>query len=167
MLQYLKKTTVSIDANVKTVMMCKKHNMKVWGTFILGSPHETLIDMKKTEHFIKQIIKDGADYLSIYVATPYPGSEFWNIAKQKNKVHNEMKFDILCHGPNARPLLLDESISLKDFNAIFRRIYVSTKPLVMKAMYRIIKRNWITIIKMLFKDSWFYFKNAYRIVFTQ
>ena len=85
---------------------------------MMGVPEETLEDMKETYEFVKKAVKKGA-YLFLFVATPYPGGEFWEIAKNKKKVSEEMDFTKLslysCHNP----LLLDEKIDKEKFAELF------------------------------------------------
>jgi len=82
-LKYLKKETITLDQIRNAVNLAKKHNMQVLGTFMVGSPRETISDIKKTIAFIKEL---DLDQVGINVTTPLPGTPLWDIAKEKGLV---------------------------------------------------------------------------------
>jgi len=63
------------------VKTAKKAKLKTLGSFIIGFPYEKEEDMKKTIRFAKFL---DVDYAQFTVATPFPGTELWNIAVTKN-----------------------------------------------------------------------------------
>jgi radical SAM superfamily enzyme YgiQ (UPF0313 family) len=56
--------------------------LRALGSFIIGFPHETREDIKKTMKLSKKV---GVDFAQFTVATPYPGTRLWNFAL-KNKL---------------------------------------------------------------------------------
>ena len=77
-----KKTTV--EQNQKAIELCKKAGLLAQGTFIIGSPTETIEDIKKTQNFIR---KNGLEEIvGVCIATPYPGTKLWEWCEQNNRI---------------------------------------------------------------------------------
>jgi len=91
-LSYLKKKSVSLADNRKTVKLCRKYSIAVSSGFITGTPGETLEDLQKTYQFMKKYPLDNSQ---IYILTPYPGTETWQQAKKKGLVSKAMDFNKL------------------------------------------------------------------------
>lgn len=62
------------------VRMCREAGIIPHGTFIIGSPTETLEDIELTKRFIAK--NDIASPL-IGFLTPYPGTQYWNMLESK------------------------------------------------------------------------------------
>lgn len=58
----------------------KLYNMNALGHVIFGLPGETLSSMKTTLNFV---LKNKVDFTNFYIAVPYPGTEFFELAKSK------------------------------------------------------------------------------------
>ena len=58
----------------------KEAALKTFATFILGSPGETMEDVRKTEELSKKI-SSGVSFL---ILVPYPGSELFKMAKENS-----------------------------------------------------------------------------------
>jgi len=91
-LEYLKGKTVTVNDNMKAVKKIKKHGIKPYASFIIGSPKESREDILQTLEFIKKVPLAGFD---IYVLTPYPGTPVWDYAKAKNLASETMDWSIL------------------------------------------------------------------------
>jgi len=91
-LNYLKKGTTTIKNNLRAVKLCKKYGFNIHGTFIIGSPYETKKDIELTFKFIKN---NPIEQSNVYILTPFPGTEVWELAKKQNKVSEEMDWDRL------------------------------------------------------------------------
>lgn len=63
------------------VQKIKKSGLDVAGFFILGLPGETAETIKETVNFAKSL---GLDYASFNIATPHPGTEFYDYLKENN-----------------------------------------------------------------------------------
>ena len=59
---------------------CRKYRMKTQATFILGLLGETEEDLRKTIEFVKTLV---VDTIQISIATPFPGTDFFKMAKEK------------------------------------------------------------------------------------
>lgn len=135
-LQYLKRKTVTLDQIRQAVKIAKKYKMQVLGGFMIGTPGETEEDIKKTIDFIKEL---DLDQVGVNVTTPLPGTELWEVARQKGLVKdnqwddrlwgmkdvNEKNIDqklLLTEIPKKIFLkLLNEMLSLQDFTHRRRR----------------------------------------------
>ncbi|MBA7499049.1 hypothetical protein ES704_01788 [subsurface metagenome] len=127
-LGYLKKGTVTVEQNRRAIQMCKKHGFKVFGSLMFGSPGETLDDMKQTLDLIDFMKENDANLIWAFVTTPFPGTEIWEIAKQKGVVSDDMDWNELDHSNVDNPMLLDDSVSKDEFKKVFeeakQRIFV-------------------------------------------
>ncbi|MDD5331716.1 MAG: radical SAM protein [Candidatus Nanoarchaeia archaeon] len=118
-LKYLKGSSTSIEKIKKAVLTCKKYGFLVYGSFIFGSPTETIEEMKETVSLFDFLIKADIENVWTYIMTPLPGTKIWEIAKERNKVKDEMDWNDLSFQRIENPLLLDEHISREEFKKIF------------------------------------------------
>ncbi|MEK7624267.1 MAG: radical SAM protein [Patescibacteria group bacterium] len=156
-LQWLKGPTASPEINLKAIEISLRHKIKVFGSLMMGIPEETLEDMKETYEFIKKAVKKGA-YLFLFVATPYPGGEFWEIARNQKKVSEEMDFTKLslysCHNP----LLLDEKIDKEKFAELFLETRKLLRFQKYKMVWEILLNDPLGIILIILKNPFFWLK---------
>jgi radical SAM superfamily enzyme YgiQ (UPF0313 family) len=69
-----------------TVVMLREIGISSLVYFLIGLPGESRSTIKDTINFTKQI---NPDYVEFYPATPYPGTEFFEIAKKENMIASE------------------------------------------------------------------------------
>lgn len=81
-LHYLKAGTTTLDDNETAYDLCIKADIQPFGTFIIGSPGETIEDVQKTAEWIKRHPMP----FGIFYLTPYPGTQVWEELKQRNKI---------------------------------------------------------------------------------
>jgi len=112
-LRYLKRDTCTVGDNKKAIKICHKHGLKVQGSVIFGNPNETIEDMQKTIGFMKWAIKQGVQRLWAFVATPFPGTEWWG------KLTGVPSWSQLSHYTDY-PLLL--SVDKKDFKKVMQDV---------------------------------------------
>ncbi len=62
------------------IKSCKKFGIKTHATFMVGLLEETEEDIKKTIKFADSL---DVDSIQISIATPFPGTEFFKVAKEK------------------------------------------------------------------------------------
>lgn len=118
-LSHLKKG-VTVEQIKEVVVRGKQHGMAVTGSIMFGSPNETIEDMKLTLNLLDYMYNHGVDCVWFFVATPYPGTEFWKYAEAEGKVSNPMDWDLLDLKKYDNPLLLNPSVSKKEFQNIIR-----------------------------------------------
>ena len=74
---------ITISQVIKAVSWSKEAGIETAGSFILGFPWQTVEDMEKTIRFS---IKLGVDYAQYTVATPYPGTPLYRMAKENGLI---------------------------------------------------------------------------------
>lgn len=65
---------VEVQQNIDAIKRCKKNNIFVDGSFMIGLPTETVKEMNETVRFIKKFKPDAVD---IKHYKPYPGTELF------------------------------------------------------------------------------------------
>jgi len=71
---------ITPEDTLRAFRMAQGAGLKTFATFILGTPGETALDIKKTELLAKKI-KSRSSFL---ILVPYPGSEIYKMAKANN-----------------------------------------------------------------------------------
>jgi radical SAM superfamily enzyme YgiQ (UPF0313 family) len=123
--------------------------------------------MKKTNDFIDFCLKNKASYVWSFVATPFPATPFWDIAKEKGYVSNNMDFDLLNLHSVKRPMLLDDDISTEEFNNVFSQGMKKLRKLKLKLVFDFVLKNPINTTLMVAKEPVYYFNRIYNKVFKQ
>ena len=82
-LSVIKDGNVTVEQNACAIALCKKHGLRVLGNFVLGNPDETEEDILETFEFIK---KNRMDFVHPHLATPFPGSDYWQLAVQRGLI---------------------------------------------------------------------------------
>jgi len=143
-LKCLKGEGISVDYHKCAVLLCKRYGFKVWGSFMLGSPCETIEDMKKTQELIDFCIDQGCHKLGVFVATPFPGTLFWEIGLHRGTVSANMNWEELDYERCERPWLLHPSCPESEFKRIF-------KETVAKADSMLRRHNLLMILRWRYK----------------
>jgi anaerobic magnesium-protoporphyrin IX monomethyl ester cyclase len=91
-LDFLKNKTVTVEQTKRAVKLAKEYGFTVDGSFIIGSPDETEEEMMQTLDFIKSL---ELDKFAHFILTPYPGTDLWEIGKEKGLVSEKMDWDKL------------------------------------------------------------------------
>jgi radical SAM superfamily enzyme YgiQ (UPF0313 family) len=85
-LKILKKNTTreKIERGIELV---KKVGLRAMGTFIIGSPGETMEDIKETENLARKL---DLNFMDFFIMTPFPGTQMHEMAIKNNwiKVFN-------------------------------------------------------------------------------
>jgi radical SAM superfamily enzyme YgiQ (UPF0313 family) len=81
-----------IDLNRAKEIISQANKLGFWtsGTFIIGFPHETMKEIKATIDFAK---RSNMDFAIIYLLTPQPGTEVYNIFKQQGLIDLDAYID--------------------------------------------------------------------------
>lgn len=102
-LNYLKKGTVTVEQNYNALKLCKKYGLRTQGHFIIGSPKETVDDIKLT---LKLMKNENLDEVYIHYLTPFPGTSIWEEAKEMGMVSDDInnlklsEFSLVGFHPN-------------------------------------------------------------------
>lgn len=76
---------VSVQQNINAIKQCKKYNIFVDGSFMMGIPTETTTEMNETKKLIKTHKLDAVD---VKIYTPYPKTQLYDYCV-KNKLLKE------------------------------------------------------------------------------
>ncbi|MBU4013917.1 MAG: B12-binding domain-containing radical SAM protein [Proteobacteria bacterium] len=82
------KKEITIDQIEKAVRLTHKAGILSKGYFIFGLPYETEDTMQNTIEFAKSIPLDD---ISIFMLTPFPGSEMYDIAEQHGRIDKDFE----------------------------------------------------------------------------
>jgi|GEM_PF-941352 radical SAM superfamily enzyme YgiQ (UPF0313 family) len=86
----------SVEANLRAIQLCNNVGIKVSGSFMLGTPGETLDDINKTFKFIKE----NKIIVGLAITTPYPGTVLWDrcveqgLIDMKNIDYSKLNFTL-------------------------------------------------------------------------
>lgn len=118
-LEYLKGSNITVKDNVTAVDIIKKYGIDVYGSFIIGSPYETEIEILQTLNFIKKSKLDGFD---IYILIPFPGTPVWDYAESMGLVSEKMDFNRLSvnfSDSYEQAINLSENLSKEEIYRLF------------------------------------------------
>jgi radical SAM superfamily enzyme YgiQ (UPF0313 family) len=125
-LSFLKYPATTVEQNRNALLKAKRHGFRVYGSFILGSPTETIQEMRETLRFIEFAVKHKIDYIFVFPLKPFPSTKMWEIAKQRGVVSDDMDFEKLGifvedFYEKHKPLLVDESIDMEEYKRIYSK----------------------------------------------
>ncbi|MCD6385569.1 radical SAM protein [Candidatus Sumerlaeota bacterium] len=75
------KKAIRLEDSLRAIQLTRKAGILSMAYFILGLPGENNQTIQDTLTFMKRI---NPDYINVHIATPFPGTEFYDIAKQNN-----------------------------------------------------------------------------------
>lgn len=81
-LSYLKQNSVTVAQNARAIKLCRQFGISPVSGYIIGTPGETAADLQKTFLFMKNYPLDNTQ---IYILTPYPGTQLWQLMPPKFK----------------------------------------------------------------------------------
>jgi len=136
----------------------KKSGLFLHADFIIGLPGETKETIKKTEKFIKEI---KPEQLQVSVASPFPGTEFYEWAKKNGYLLTEDPNEYLdeCGHQKAiisYPWLTSEEIT-REVDRILREYYLSLN-YVSPAIRQVFSRHGFEEFKRLLYSAKMFFK---------
>ena len=116
-LNFIKKG-IKIEQIKRAIRWTRETGIKTLGSFIIGFPNETKEEIKKTIEFPKKL---KLDYVQFSIATPYPGTELYRIAKEKRLLLTEDWSQYTA----AKPVMAMENMEIKELRRLFRRAYMN------------------------------------------
>lgn len=102
----------------KAANLCKKGKVESFLNLVIGLPWETRETVEETVKFVK---KTSASFIEVNIVYPIPGTEFYNIAKDKGLFSES---DLFGHD-HTRPLVKSFSLSTSELMALRKRILFS------------------------------------------
>jgi len=112
MLEYLKCRTTTINDNRRAIELANRYNLPAMGSFMLGNPNETEDELLETLKFVQGYRYSPFLIPLSYISTAFPGTEFWNYAK--NKGINVEDFDNIVMDIPKKPEPLKKAPLLTD-----------------------------------------------------
>jgi len=98
----LMKKHVAMEKAEEAVKLVKKIGIKTAGNFMLGNIGETEKTIRQSIDLAKKL---NCDTMAFFVASPYPGTEFYQIAKQKGYFRKDVDWkDFTLVSNNLPPL---------------------------------------------------------------
>ncbi|MBN2421478.1 radical SAM protein [Candidatus Woesearchaeota archaeon] len=85
------KKGITTDMARKAIALVKKYGIGTHASYMLGNPGETLETVRKTINFAREL---DTDYAQFSIATPFPGTEMWDMASKQGliKIKDFSKF---------------------------------------------------------------------------
>jgi radical SAM superfamily enzyme YgiQ (UPF0313 family) len=120
-LAYLKGENVNTSDNTRAIAILRKHGIKVYGSFIIGSPHETRAEILETLEFVK---RNRLALFGVYLLTPYPGTPVWDYARSRGLVDEHMDWDrlnIYFDEHPASSVIVSETLSREQLYELIRK----------------------------------------------
>ncbi len=118
-----------IDLSLNSIREAKKMGFELMAFFMVGSPIETIEDVKQSLRFA---LNAGFDFITVSKISPYPGTELFN------KLRDDIDFSALPY----RNRFKDENIELRGYK--FQRYFL-----------RNFYFNYKTILNLLSKPRWY------------
>lgn len=88
------KKGVTREQAIEFTRNCKKLGLSVHGAFIMGLPGETRDTIRETIEFAKAL---DLNSIQASLASPYPGTEFWDLCKQEGWIASDAYIDDTGH----------------------------------------------------------------------
>ena len=114
-LKYLKCGTITVEDVERSLKICKKYDLPVHGSFVFGSPNETLADMEQTWTWINKH-RSLMVSIGVIMLTPFPASKLWEYMKGKTVNYDNLGY----HGELSTKYIVDDAITLKDLEKFMR-----------------------------------------------
>jgi anaerobic magnesium-protoporphyrin IX monomethyl ester cyclase len=114
------KGKTSARENLKALELCEKYGLAVVGNFMSGGPDEDTVDMAKTWWFIQKN-RDRIWHPSVGLATPFPGTEFWQKAEEMGVIEPDFdRWNVLDLGFRAgESVYMNPHVPVADFVPIY------------------------------------------------
>lgn len=123
-LDYLKSGGLTIEDNANAVRILKRHHIKPYCSFVIGSPDEDMASVMETINFIKD---NRIYYYDIFILVPFPGTRIWDYALSVGKVSNDMDWSRLDFYIKSDSVKLSKHLSIKEMTDIRAKMEVRKK----------------------------------------
>ena len=112
------KKRAKLDDARGAIALCKKHDIKTYGLFLLGLPWETRQMVEDTIRFMKEL---DPNFVDVNIAYPLPGTEYYRMAKEMNL----FKDQDLQLGDYSKPIVQTVELSTNDLILLRRKAILS------------------------------------------
>ena len=144
---------IKVEQSVRAVKLAKEAGLQVVASFVLGIPGETWEEALETIRFAKKL---DPDFVQFSLATPFPGTELYRIAKEKGLLLTEdwTKYTVL------KPVMRTEELSEEKLKKLIKKAYFDFY-LQPHVIWRYIRRGYTKelLVNVMGKYFWQYFKS--------
>ncbi len=70
---------ITKDQAVQAAAICRRHGIKTYGFYMIGFPWDDERTVAETVDFAKRV---GTDFVEFHTAYPFPGTEFYDVARE-------------------------------------------------------------------------------------
>ena len=160
-LDYLKCSTITKENIDNAIQICHENKLAVLGSFIFGSPNETLEEMQETFNWMKTRRLNGLTLCYGGILEVFPGTDLYDYAVE-NGIVDPLNFDYNrtrnIDDPSAT-YLVDQAVTQKEFKTFLDDVEAH-----MWLYNEVAKRNRIILLTRTFRKYLFKnFKDALRI----
>jgi len=109
---------IKIEQVFKVIRWAKEVGLETVASFILGIPGETMKEALQTIKFAKKL---DPDYAQFSIATPFPGTELYKIAKRDGLLLTEdwSKYTVL------KPVMRTKELTVEQLQKLIKKAYFS------------------------------------------
>jgi anaerobic magnesium-protoporphyrin IX monomethyl ester cyclase len=105
---------LTTDVSREALQLIRDHGMLSETSFVLGFPHETEETIQRTLELAKHFDPDMAHFLCI---TPWPYADLWDEMKDRVRVHDYSRYNLI------EPVVEPEALTLDELDAAIVRCY--------------------------------------------
>jgi radical SAM superfamily enzyme YgiQ (UPF0313 family) len=128
-LSMLKNSRTTVEENAAALHICRNVGIRSFSSYMVGSPTETLEDIKMTADFIRN---NPVDDIGVLITTPYPGTRLWDICRERGIIPENIDWRQFTTGAPTIPLC--ENISMKDLARIRDELEFMVRPMQLGQM---------------------------------
>jgi len=123
----------TIEMARKAVKIINEEGINVHASFMLGNIGETRETVKETVEFAKSLDLDNATF---FITTPYPGTDLYKIALEKEYINSRTKYEDFAPITDAKPVIVQENIPAEELIELrkkaFKQFYLRPKYIIRK-----------------------------------
>ena len=124
-LQYLKSGSATLAANEKALDISKQIGITMGGSFIFGTPTETLEEMKQTFRWALSHTK--LKFIGVCILAPYPGTKVWDLCMKKGLLPERIDYNRLNRDEiSPKNMYLVTTIPHKTFIRLMKDVVATT-----------------------------------------
>lgn len=137
------KKGITVEESANAIKMAKDAGLLVYCSFIFGLPGETQETAEETIDFVGRTLPNSAQF---NVAVPYPGTEFFEYAKENNLMSDNTTWeDLLQHKATVRTQALSQMELENIRKKAYRSMYLNPKWVWQNFTWVLKNRDYITM----------------------
>ena len=116
MLEILNKGT-TVEQNARAIKLCRDAHIISVGAFMIGSPTETVEDVRMTQQFIRDNPIDSA---SAWITTPFPATQLWDWGVKKGLIDKNPDWSKFVFTGINKGILVNDTMTVKEITDLFK-----------------------------------------------